>query len=866
MKNLKIMKKTFTKASYWNRLVKKFYNLNNKIINLISSRKASKTEVTILMDRLQKLFRKLKRLRVKAGVKLAGSALALMFATTTLNAQQFQNSGHLTANKFIDQDLPAPTVCDFDGDGTLDLFVSSPNNYTQRYIIQNESLELGDTITYNGHNLNFNDPVNVFFTDVDDDGDLDMYTGVNKYLYIPLNDGTGNMTSVSIVTAGGSYIQVSTDFIDPTFGDIDGDGDLDLFIGDGVGYVLFAEGTDTGFMALDTVMIDTAKLHVQYYASPALADLDGDGDLDLYVGDLNGNINIFENDSGNFSFQGLMQADSDTLDFGYFANIEFADLDSDGDLDLLIGTYNMTSYLWEVDYLKNDGSGNFTFDKKLFYPIGEINNGQYSSVAFCDIDNDGDEDLFTGNINDSYIYEYENYQDNFFFVDTLKDAGGNNISAGLISDPEFADLDGDGDLDLYVGSNNGRISVYGNDGNNNFTFDSLLQAGGVNIVVGSWTAPDFVDIDNDGDLDLFVGSNDNYVHFFENSGNGIFLADSLLYADGEPIQINWITVPEFVDYDNDGDLDLLVGAYPYGIYKYKNNGDNTFSADGILNLSVGKFPHIEAKKVFNTCHYDYVIGDHTGYLTAFKFKDVAPPMPNLPQLPVVTGECSVTLNPPTANDNCDSLVVGMTPQTTFDQQGVYTVTWEYTDNSGNISYQQQVVIVRDSTPPTLVVAADTTVFTDSTNTYTVTGTIFDPVSASDNCELDTVYNSWNNTNTLNGEVFDPGVYYITWFAKDIGGNLAYETMQLTVQSTVAVEQIGDAEISVYPNPSDGLFTVSGVEGFNVEVYDVNGKIISQYENISADKLALDLTPFGKGMYLVRIYNDKGVKNIKIVVK
>lgn len=860
------MKRTFTKASYWNRLVKKFYNLNNKIINLISSRNASRTEVNILIERLQKLFRKLKRLRVKAGVKLAGSALALMFATTTLNAQQYQSLGHLTANKFINQPMPAPSVCDFDGDGTLDLFVASPNNYIQRYTVRNDSLELVDTVTYAEYNLNFAHPVNVFFYDVDDDGDLDMYTGVRSYLYLTYSDGTINFDNNPIVKAGGSNIEVSTDFIDPTLADIDDDGDLDLFIGDGNGYVLFAEAADTGFMALDTVMIDTAKLKVEYYASPALADLDGDGDLDLYVGDKYGNISIFENDSGNFSYQGLLQADGDTIDVGYYANIDFADLDGDGDLDLLAGSYNMNTRDWEVDYFKNDGNGNFSFDKKLFYPTGEINNGEYATVSLADIDNDGDYDLFTGNANSLYIFEYENYKGSFFFVDTLRDADGNKIATGLISDPEFVDLDGDGDLDLYIGRNYGTILQYSNDGNNNFTLVGNLQADSTDIDVGYWSSPDFYDIDNDGDLDLFVGANDGYIHFFENDGTGNFLADSLLTADGSPIFINMITVPEFADYDDDGDMDLLVGVYPSGIYKYKNDGNGNFSADGMLNLSADKFPHIDTKQLFNTCHYDYLIGDGTGYITAYKFKDVRPPIPNVPQLPTVTGECSATLNPPAAHDNCDSLVIGTTSQTTFDQQGIYTVTWQYTDASGNSSYQQQVVIVRDTTPPTLTVLTDTTVYTDTTNTFTVSGTDFDPVNVSDNCELDTVYNTWNNTNTLDGATFDPGVYYITWFAKDAAGNLNYYTTQLTVESTVAVEQIGDAKISIYPNPSDGLFTVNCVNGCNLAVYDVNGKLVSQYDNIVADKLSLDLTPFGSGLYFVKIYNDKGVKNIKVVVK
>ncbi|NQX97775.1 MAG: VCBS repeat-containing protein, partial [Flavobacteriales bacterium] len=112
-----------------------------------------------------------------------------------------------------------------------------------------------------------------------------------------------------------------------------------------------------------------------------------------------------------------------------------------------------------------------------------------------------------------------------------------DIDVGTFSDPTFADIDGDGDLDLYVGEYNGAIKVFTNNGSGVFTAAADLQAGGTAIDVGGYSAPTFADIDGDGDLDLYVGEYYGSIEFFTNNGSGVFTQSANLQADGIYIQL-----------------------------------------------------------------------------------------------------------------------------------------------------------------------------------------------------------------------------------------------------------------------------------------------------------------------------------------
>jgi hypothetical protein len=156
--------------------------------------------------------------------------------------------------------------------------------------------------------------------------------------------------------------------------------------------------------------------------------------------------------------------------------------------------------------------------------------------------------------------------------------------------------------------------------------------------------------------------------------------------------------------------------------------------------------------------------------------DNSPPVPNAATLPTVTGECSVTLTPPTANDNCDGEILGTmvvpNPITTI---GTHTVTWTFTDDVGNSSSQTQTVVVTDTEAPQVTLTGPSSVTVECHASYTDAG-----ATATDNCSP-----APTPTSSSNVDVNTPGTYQVIWTATDAGGNTDSETRTVVVVDTTA---------------------------------------------------------------------------------
>ncbi|MDJ0660630.1 MAG: cadherin domain-containing protein [Crocosphaera sp.] len=255
--------------------------------------------------------------------------------------------------------------------------------------------------------------------------------------------------------------------------------------------------------------------------SPVLFDRDNDGDLDVVIGYSNGGIAYYKNNNGNFN-----RVDAENpfngFSFGSDASPAFADIDGDGDLDAVVanGISNTLSYL------KNNG-GTFvqqTGSNNPFSTLGLPGSTDIKSVSFADIDQDGDQDAFVstqfhpipGLYDESLLY-YQNNGGVFTQNNNANPFNGNLYSVSLSEQnyhPEFADIDNDGDLDAVVGKAHGKLYYYQN---NNGSF---IQLTGTNnpfndIDVGSDASPTIGDINNDGYLDLWVGEDDGTIDYFE---------------------------------------------------------------------------------------------------------------------------------------------------------------------------------------------------------------------------------------------------------------------------------------------------------------------------------------------------------------
>jgi hypothetical protein len=246
----------------------------------------------------------------------------------------------------------------------------------------------------------------------------------------------------------------------------------------------------------------------------------------------------------------------------------WADLDNDGDLDCFISNwYNQTNLLFV-----NDGDGTFT--RRTTGPVTTANT--YSEAgSWCDFDQDGDLDLYVCNSGGSLRNPFYINDATGVFTQTL-DPGPPATDSRISRVGVWGDYDDDGDSDLFVANEANNINrLYTNNGDGTFTTrtDPPFNQSGASFGA-SWG-----DYDNDGDLDLFVANWSGQNNFlYTNNGDGSFTA-----VTGDPVVTDseWAIGSAWADVDNDGDLDLYVtngytpAANPNDMYM--NNGDGTFT-------------------------------------------------------------------------------------------------------------------------------------------------------------------------------------------------------------------------------------------------------------------------------------------------
>lgn len=156
--------------------------------------------------------------------------------------------------------------------------------------------------------------------------------------------------------------------------------------------------------------------------------------------------------------------------------------------------------------------------------------------------------------------------------------------------------------------------------------------------------------------------------------------------------------------------------------------------------------------------------------------DTSAPVPDVTNLPTLTGECSVTATPPTATDNCAGTVTGTTSDpVSYTAVGTYTINWTYTDGTNNSSSQTQTVIVTDVHAPTITLVGASSVTVECHTSFDDEGVTFD-----DNCELANV--TVTTTGLPNVDV--PNTYTVTYTATDGGGNQASVQRTVIVQDTI----------------------------------------------------------------------------------
>ena len=144
--------------------------------------------------------------------------------------------------------------------------------------------------------------------------------------------------------------------------------------------------------------------------------------------------------------------------------------------------------------------------------------------------------------------------------------------------PQIADWNEDGLIDLLVGDTNGKISLFQNNGsvgNPQLTAKGFIKANNTDLYVGNRASPVVVDWNNDGKKDLVVGDDNGYIRLYLNSGannDPKFTSFTYIRMNNANIIVSYSASPEVCDLDGDGKKDLLVSDYSGYVYFYRNSG------------------------------------------------------------------------------------------------------------------------------------------------------------------------------------------------------------------------------------------------------------------------------------------------------
>jgi hypothetical protein len=265
----------------------------------------------------------------------------------------------------------------------------------------------------------------------------------------------------------------------------------------------------------------------------------------------------------------------------YFSNAAVADFDNDGDKDFISG-----SFYGDFFYFQNTGTvSSPVFAAPLMNSNGlaKTTDTSYHFVSVADLDNDGDKDLITGHGSGAIMY-YQNTGtvSSPSFAAPVQNPFG-LTSVYYLAAPTFVDYDNDGDWDLVVGEYNGNLQYFRNTGTvSSPAFAApVMNPGGI-TAVNTFAHPNFSDLDNDGDKDLIVGEKYGALQYFQNTGTASVPVWGAVQTNPFGLtSVNKISMPSFVNLDNDGDWDLLVSDYD-GNFNYFQN---TMTPLSVKNLT-----------------------------------------------------------------------------------------------------------------------------------------------------------------------------------------------------------------------------------------------------------------------------------------
>lgn len=334
--------------------------------------------------------------------------------------------------------------------------------------------------------------------------------------------------------------------------DFNNDGLLDLFV---TRRQLYQNTGNGNFIGLpNAITFQGAALGNSW------ADYDNDGNIDCFVaaGNPRGSF-LYRNEGGGVFTKITTGEIGDSLRNKGWA-CAWGDYDNDGSVDLVIAAANGFAGIDSTNRLfRNNGNGTFARIDSTVITMGL---GPYTVPSWSDYDNDGDIDLFIGSGPANGTLAPDNLYRNWL-AETSNASFTRITTSPIATDPvdgqiwNWIDYDNDGDFDAYLTNYNSTIpnNLYRNDGGT-YTRMTFAQVGSIASDIGVSLANVWADFDNDGDLDCLVTNEANQPNrYYRNNGNGTFARADTLAIVSVNGQHRGAAAG---DYDNDGDIDLMI--------------------------------------------------------------------------------------------------------------------------------------------------------------------------------------------------------------------------------------------------------------------------------------------------------------------